>query len=211
MKKMMRIFLAVGFVVSPVLAVLLMTGCDEMPRTGFDLEPSYVELTPGSNIVTITVATNSQTQLSLPLTWRVSDPALGTIIPRQGFEAQYIRSGQGGLNTIFATDQAGFEGYTTVRQISEQYVLVITANPTSIPDAANALVTLTVAPKDSSGSVALPYDWSVTNPSDGVIEGGNGNATVVFRSKNNKPVTILVRDGNGVTAALGLMPAASAP
>jgi hypothetical protein len=207
MKKTTYMMFLVGLVV-PVLMTALMTGCDEMERTGFQLRPDYVELTPGSNIVSFVafaVTTNSQTGLQLPLTWRVSDPSLGTIMPRQGRDALYVRSGAGGMNTVIAQDLAGNEGYATVKQTPERYQLKITASPEKIPIVEGSLVTLTVSTVGSA-AVAPPYEWSVTDPNAGVIETGNGGASVVFRSKNSGWAAILVRDANGVTATLALMP-----
>gem|GEM_PF-1113416 len=100
---------------------LFLTGCEEGQGTAaLTVTPSYVDLTATSaasnNAVQTFTVTGGLRQLSLPLEWRVSDSALGTIGAVGGDSASYVRKAASGDNSIWVQDQYGAEGVATVHQ-----------------------------------------------------------------------------------------------
>ncbi|MDA1045008.1 MAG: hypothetical protein O3C57_07275 [Verrucomicrobia bacterium] len=115
---------SVGLLTVALTATGLMTGCEEADGiTALVVEPDFADLTAttstGSNTLngqTFTVTEASLQGLSLPLKWRVSNPALGNIAQSGGRSASYVRTLAHGDNSILVTDQFGAEGIATVRQ-----------------------------------------------------------------------------------------------
>jgi hypothetical protein len=101
---------------------LLTTGCEEAKGTmALTVSPSFVDLSGdlvgGTNGVVQTFTVTAGTRdLSLPLEWRVSNPALGQIAGSGGFSASYQHTGARGDNAILVKDQYGAEGIATVHQ-----------------------------------------------------------------------------------------------
>ena len=117
--------------------LLLLTGCETTDDTGAALTvtPSAPTLSGSTGTVrfevgggqttpTPTNATNSvisstaaaDVDLSLPLVWSVSQPALGRITWSSGRSAIYTRSGGAGVNIVTVRNQYGAEGIATVTQ-----------------------------------------------------------------------------------------------
>jgi hypothetical protein len=110
------LFVFIGLLVSAILM-----GCEGAADTvGLGIEPSFVDLTSSSNTATTGTQTFSVTtglrELSLPLTWRVSNPTLGSISSSGGTMASYLRTTANGDNSIVVEDQYGARGVATVRQ-----------------------------------------------------------------------------------------------
>ncbi|MCE9613185.1 MAG: hypothetical protein K8T26_02860 [Lentisphaerae bacterium] len=108
-----------GLVLLVLGGALLNSGCEEGSGTqGLTVEPAFADLTSGfTNFTqTFTVSKDDLRELSLPLTWRVSDPSLGSIQAAGGYSASYTRTKKHGDNGIFVEDQYGAEGAATVRQ-----------------------------------------------------------------------------------------------
>ncbi|NQU39754.1 MAG: hypothetical protein HQ523_07360 [Lentisphaerae bacterium] len=184
---------------------LLMPGCDE--ATGLIaliIEPAYVDLTPGSNIVEFVISTNSRgSELGLPLTWIVTDPSLGRIVGSGGYNATYVRFGANGMNTIIARDQYDNEGFATVRQMAEQYGLVLTATPAVIPGG-STLSTITVERNSTvdGEDATAPFTWVTLYPDVGIIIAGQGSDTVVYRSSKGGVNVVQCTDAYGVTGSV---------
>lgn len=107
--------------------VLVQVGCEDASDTvALTIEPSYADLTTttDTNGTTTTTGTGTQTftatgglrDLSLPLTWTVSDSSLGSIASSGGTTASYVRTDRSGDNSIQVEDQYGARGVATVRQ-----------------------------------------------------------------------------------------------
>lgn len=105
-----------------VLAIVsfLPCGCETDGDTvALVVTPSYVDLTTSGTNQTQTqtfTVTDGLRELSLPLEWRVSNPALGSIAEAGGTTASYITTGLPGDNSIIVEDQYGAEGVATIRQ-----------------------------------------------------------------------------------------------
>lgn len=110
MKKVIWYFSSVALVLIIAISAVVPAGCET--GSGAALTVST------SDNVTFTVDTNSVTKgdLALPLEWRVSNPALGTITSSSGYSAVYSRTSQSGVNVIIVEDQYGAEGMATVNQ-----------------------------------------------------------------------------------------------
>jgi len=111
-------------------AAWLICGCETGDGTAALLvTPGTVYLSGTTNTVTLTVGgaattTNGATlatdgglrDLSLPLEWRVTNPALGTILESSGRIAVYARYAENGINTVIVKDQYDAEGFATIHQ-----------------------------------------------------------------------------------------------
>jgi hypothetical protein len=98
----------------------LMTGCESAEGTdGINISPSSVTVGGAStNVSPVVVFTASvKGALALPLSWRVSNSTLGTIVSQSGSNATYrANEGRKGDNVITASDQYGNEGSAVVMQ-----------------------------------------------------------------------------------------------
>lgn len=178
---------------------VVFTGCESAEGLeGLTIDPSYVELGPGSNAVVFTVAsvTNSTARdLDLPIAWSVSNPSLGNIVSSSGYTARYSGGRGGGVNTVTARNQYGDEGRATVKHMAEQYAMALAASPNPIPSSAS-MATVT-----ATGGVA-PYRWWVDNSDAGSIASGGSSDTVVYRSKKAGQGIVHARDANGVVGSV---------
>ncbi|MDA0989693.1 MAG: hypothetical protein O3A51_02960 [Verrucomicrobia bacterium] len=101
------------------IAGFTLSGCEKAKNTrGLIIIPGFADLTSGFTNFTqnFRVDPENLSDLSLPLVWRVGNPALGVISSSGGFSAAYARTGQHGDNSIFVEDQYGAQGTATVRQ-----------------------------------------------------------------------------------------------
>lgn len=113
-------------VASVAVAAVLLVGCETGGASAsLTVDPSSVDLTgAATNSATFTftvVASTNDTvtglrPLSLPLTWTVSDPSLGSIVTSAGLSAGYVPTSLSGVNVITVRDQYGAEGVATVAQ-----------------------------------------------------------------------------------------------
>jgi hypothetical protein len=145
--------------------------------------------------VIFTAILNVTNTLSLPVTWSLKDTSLGSIVDSSSYTAVYERSSRNGDNVITARDQYGNEGFASIKQISETYVLTVTASATVLNSGTNAC-TVTV-----SGGTA-PYDWSVGDSSLGYISGEG--SSVMYQSSQAGSNVITVRDANDVSASIAI-------
>ncbi len=197
------------------MTALLMTGCDE--ATGLEpilISPSESEMTtrdttvwlaasfPGATAAikaddtngTSTVAFGDPVDttdiLHLPLTWKVTNPALGQIVSQGGASAVYVRTTATGVNRIIVRDQYDNEGFATIRQMVEQYTLDLVSLSGTATNNANAAyipvgeVTATIRVSSAIGGdgPTAPFTWSVLFPTRGYILAGQGSDTCVFRT-----------------------------
>jgi hypothetical protein len=101
-----------------------LVGCETGDGTAaLTVTPTEVFLVGATNTVRLTVGsaggTNTTAGLrsrSLPLEWRVTNPALGQILESSGFVAIYVRSPQNGINTVTVKDQYDAEGFAVIHQ-----------------------------------------------------------------------------------------------
>jgi hypothetical protein len=170
-----------------------LTGCEPAKGLhGLTVEPSHAVLKPGSNVVDFTVSSQTNAgALALPLEWSVSDPSLGNILYKSGWTARYEGGSANGENTVAVRDQYDNEGYATVKQMSEQYSVTLTATPNPIPAGTNICTIV------ATGGVA-PYQWSVRNSSLGRMISGGTSDHAVYRSEVPGDNVVHVRDANGV-------------
>lgn len=118
------ILFSVVFAVAACFIAGVFSGCETGgDTTGLTVTPSAYNTTNKSEAVTFTVGTDTNTttesglrDLSLPLEWRVSNPALGTITAQSGYSCTYVRNRANGIQTIMVEDQYGAEGHATVDQ-----------------------------------------------------------------------------------------------
>jgi hypothetical protein len=180
-------------------AAVFMSGCDE--ATGLvllDVEPAYVDLTRGSNMVEFVISTNSRgSELGLPLEWIVTDPTLGRIVGSAGYSAIYIRFAPNGDNTIIARDQYDNEGFAVVRQMVEQYGITLTATPAAIPSG-STVATITVTRDGGEDDGTAPFTWATLNPAIGTIIAGQGSDTAVYSSSARGFNVVQCTDAFGV-------------
>lgn len=98
----------------------LMTGCESAEGTdGISLSPASVTLGGSSSNATSAVVFTASVKgsLALPLSWRVSNSTLGTIVSQSGSNATYrANEGRTGDNIITVSDQYGNEGSAVVAQ-----------------------------------------------------------------------------------------------
>ncbi len=129
---MKKIMMAVFGIILGVVAIGSFIGCETIEGgEALSVSPSVVTLGESNGVrsVTFTVGgtstdTNGLTtiiggvgELSVPLTWSVSQPTLGHITTTAGNQAVYISSGGKGVNVISVEDQYGAQGLATVTQL----------------------------------------------------------------------------------------------
>ena len=109
-------------VVLTVAGLCVLSGCKEGTGRALTVEPDTVTLTGAVsnaapvNTVMLAVNTNSLRELSLPITWEVTNPALGSVVANDGATASYSRTPLRGINVVTARDQYGAEGFCSVHQ-----------------------------------------------------------------------------------------------
>jgi len=109
---------SVAGLVAAVLVASLQVGCEDTGTVALTVTPDYVNISStSSNTMQTFTVTDGLRDLSLPLTWQVSDPSLGSIAGAGGNSASYVRtSNTHGDNAITVRDQYGAEGVATVHQ-----------------------------------------------------------------------------------------------
>lgn len=96
-----------------VMLGLGMLGCDQGDDVAeLSMSPESVVVSRNNETVRFSV-TGGLRSLSMPLSWKVSDPDVGVIIAAEGTDADYIRL-RSGVNIVIVRDQYGSEGYATV-------------------------------------------------------------------------------------------------
>jgi hypothetical protein len=122
MKRVGFVCAVLVFAVAMVVGLCALSGCDEGTGRALTVTPETVRLAGATtnaaptNTVMLAVETNSLRSLSLPITWKVTNPALGSVVANDGATAQYSRTPARGINVVTASDQYGAEGFCTVNQ-----------------------------------------------------------------------------------------------
>jgi hypothetical protein len=216
--KKLAIALRLTLIAAAAFSVVYLAGCETTDEwdTSLTVSPSSVTSQTYPESVTLTVGgatiptgTNTTAEvmnatlgtLSLPLTWSVSRPTLGTIASASGNQAIYLRTRATGINIITVRDQTGAEGMATVNQQAQTVTagtgtLNLSASPNPIPNGQNQSV-LTVV----SGGTS-PYTWAVLAPASGTSANGSivtaGNTgTETYQSANAGANLIRVTDSTG--------------
>ena len=104
-------------VVALVLTGIAMVGCESTQSADnvITISPASVTVTNDWATLTFTASmTSSNTSLTLPLVWSVSDPARGTIRASGGLTAIYEGQNVAGNNTITVRDQGDNSGIAVV-------------------------------------------------------------------------------------------------
>lgn len=175
-----------------LLAALAIAGCEDREET-LNVEPSFVTISTSTNTVSFRVtgdATNAT--FATPITWSVSQPALGTISRSSAFAALYVGSDAVGDNIVTARDNLGNEGYATVRRTGEEGTLTLSPNPATIPAGSKtSLITAT-------GGTA-PFTWWTRDTSLGRIISAADSDTAVYESSRPGVNVVHARDVNGLT------------
>lgn len=128
---MKKLIMAVCCIILGVIAVGSFIGCETIEGGGgLNVSPAAVTLEASNSVrsVAFTVGgTSTDTnglvnligvgELSVPLTWSVSQPSLGHITSVAGLHAVYIGSGGKGVNVVTVEDQYGAQGVATVTQL----------------------------------------------------------------------------------------------
>ncbi len=181
---------------------LIVGGCEKAEGLkGLTLDPDSATLGPEDQTLLITVTGGVTNQpLALPLTWRVSDPDLGTIEHSGGHVARYRRSGRIGVNTVIARDQYKNEGFCVIQQVADVYALVLTASPAS-PIQMGGATTISLTLVEGAKP---PFTWQkLSGP--GSVAAGAGSTSAVYSSSAPGVGVIRVTDGNGVQAVISIV------
>lgn len=113
--KTVILYAALASVVAAI-GLMFATGCEEAGGLGtITVSPQSVTMSNTTFTVIFTASTDGA--LSLPLTWSVTDSALGSIVSSSGSNAVYRRTAYNGSTIIIAKDQYNSEGYATVTQL----------------------------------------------------------------------------------------------
>ena len=205
--KRIALFAAAALMVVSVGICFSLSGCETAEGLkGLVVEPGYVTLTPSSNLVVLSVSSNSLGALSLPIEWSMTDSSLGTLMSQSGNQVIYQRSAANGQNVIIARDQYESEAYVTIEQIVEQTLLVLTATPNPIP-----------GDEDTTSIVVeggeLPYTWWVADRGRGsIISSGFGLGNVaIYRSEagdnadENRSNVVHCEDANGSVGTIAIL------
>ena len=116
MSKLSLVCLVVGLMAT---GLWVLTGCESASGVdGVGISPAAVTLGGGSTNATSAVVFAAQVKdsLALPLSWRVSNSAVGIIISQSGSNATYKANAVTGENVVTARDQYGYEGSAIVTQ-----------------------------------------------------------------------------------------------
>ena len=103
-----------------VVGVLTPAGCESTKSTDnvITVTPSSATVSNAGDVVTFAASfASTNVDLALPLTWTVSDGALGHIKSSAGLSAVYEAAAPGGNNVITVHDQGDSEGVAVVTQL----------------------------------------------------------------------------------------------
>lgn len=179
-----------------VAAALVFTGCEkEENAVVITIYPNPIEMTVSNDTVLLT-ATGGIRALSLPMTWSVSNPLLGTIDPAyHGDFAVYVGRDSNGVNLVTVRDQYGAEGHATVTHnytsptgTTDQVGVGLVASQGEIPVGQN---TTTITATNG----VPPYSWRVGDSTYGNV-GATGNP-IIYTSTRAGANTVYVTDRDG--------------
>lgn len=191
-----------------VLACLVLgMGCETVEKFPSDMAiaPANATVTPSERSVVFTVYMSTSDDPALPISWSVSNPALGGFTSSSGASAVYRSSGHNGQNVVTATDRDGHVCAATVEQTSESYGLTITASPSSTLTSTQTTCTLT-----AKGGTP-PYKWKLSDNSLGTLTGGSSD-TVVYTSSGTAGSNVAtVHDANDVSCSISITQSAPEP
>ncbi len=185
---------------------LALCGCEKGgSQDTLTVTPGSLEMTRNNETARFSVSGGLR-ELSLPLTWRVSNSAVGNVIASEGADAEYVRFTPG-INIVMVKDQYGAEGFATVNSPGIDgrqpgYNLTLVANPDKTIPAGVTTVTIKVI------NGLAPYAWSVSDPARGSVSGGTGD-TVTYTALSipagdPEKNTVICTDRNGARGTIEL-------
>lgn len=93
------------------------TGCEEADGVAgltVTADPPTVDATNSASVLTVQIS-GASNSLALPLEWRVTNPAMGSIQGNSGYTAIYLAyPGAKGVNVVTARDQYDNEGSVAI-------------------------------------------------------------------------------------------------
>ncbi len=208
MKMMRSVICSLAFSVSIVLTGFVLVGCDDTDGTdGLTITPSSATMTSEDTTKSFEVTGGiTNTDLALPLTWTTSNDGLGSITHSDGLSAVYTRGSANGNNTITARDQYGNEGYASIKQTAATYSLTLTASPSAEIPFGSDTVTITATGTDAQS----PFTWTVES-GNGSFIGGQGTATVVYKTTDLAVSVVKCTDANGASGTISITHASPTP
>jgi hypothetical protein len=200
MKRTLSLLSLFGALAGILVFSMLQTGCEEAKGLdGLTIDPSSATLSTNGQMVVFTVTGGITNEaLAVPLTWTVSNGALGSILFSSGLSATYQRTSVNGVNTITARDQYDNEGYATVNNTAASYSLELSATATTIEVGQATTITITTA-----GSTA-PYNWTLRS-GPGSVTGDSGSKSAAYTSTVAGTGVIQVTDANGASGVIGIV------
>lgn len=198
MKRIQYVVALCGVTLTIVLAALLQSGCEQATGlNGLQVDPSSATLTTNgqTTVFTVTGGITNET-LALPLSWRVSDEALGRITYSSGYSGVYQRTEVNGSNTIIVRDQYDNEGFATVQQSAVAYSLELSASATSITNGQSVTITVTTA------SAQAPFRWRLLSGPERLIAGSGSSAA--YSAEAVGTAVIEAEDANGATGVIAI-------
>ncbi len=200
MKRMLSSLWILGAFSGILVFSMLQAGCEEAKGLdGLTLDPTGATLTTNGQMVVFTVTGGITNEaLAVPLTWTVSNDALGSILFNSGLSATYQRTTVNGVNTIVVRDQYDNEGYATVNQSAATYSLELSSTATEIE--IGEAVTITITTADSTA----PYEWTLSS-GPGTVTGDSGSKSAAYTSAAAGTGVIQVTDANGASGVIGIV------
>lgn len=168
-----------------LVAAIALVGCDDdVSGAAFSINPGDTSILPAGSLTLTAVGGED------PLTWTVSDEALG-VVTGTGRTVAYNGAGGEGVNTVRVTDNQQWEAVAFVRQVADLDTLTIS------PDDAELALDDQKQSFTAAGGTA-PYSWTLSSYSRGAIDpSGEG---VVYTRKTVGDNTVVLTDGMGLTA-----------
>ncbi len=202
-----------GMLALALAITLLAVGCEKAEGLlGLVLEPGAATLGEEDQTLLITVTGGvTNESLALPLEWRVSNPALGSIEITGRASAIYRRTGRHGMNTVTARDQYKNEGFCVIEQVAglrpddsddppAVYEIALNASPAS-PISEGGATTISI---NMVTGVKPPYTWELVS-GPGTLSAGTGSSSAVYSSTTVGIGVIRVSDGNGVQGLISIV------
>ncbi len=200
MKRALSLLSIFGPLAAILVFSMLQAGCEEAKGLdGLTIDPSSATLSTNGQMVVFTVTGGITNEaLAVPLTWTVSNGALGSILFNSGLSATYQRTSVDGVNTVVVRDQYDNQGYATVNQTVASYSLELSATATTIEVGQATTITITTA--DSTA----PYSWSLRS-GPGTVTGDSGSKSAAYSSTVAGTGVIQVTDVNGASGVIGIV------
>ncbi len=169
----------------------LLTGCESsssLTGSEFFIDPPIVTLASSDEAFTMTAVGGEE-----PMTWSVSDAALGTVTTN-GRSVVYARTALNGVNIVTVVDAKTWTATSTVtqRDVADENLAIA---PTAATIAANGGRQVFEA---SGGSP--PYEWSVANGARGRVDIQHETRRALYTRLAAGDNTVIVRDRRTLVA-----------